>query len=206
MRNPTSPVPWSVASGSSARGGQQRRSHWTVMDKAKRQLTDSERQAMDAANSSLPQSGVPEDLALKLRNVGSRVRRHVSQGYLQPPSQNAFTKSVSSDALFPSSTNTPIFRSANETLRDVMSSGLHHVHAYPNTPRKRNRASSVDEESPDTKMVTDETDLDQRAVKPLPRGTRQKAKSEPLLVFGGSAQVAAPSVAIQEEEDWSSYL
>jgi hypothetical protein len=151
----------------------------------------------------LPLSTIPEDLALQLRNVGSRVRRHVSQGYLQPPSQRAFAKSVSSDALFPSSTNAPIFRSANETLRDVMSSGIQHAHASPNTPKKRNRASSVDEEIPDTNMVTDETGLGERAVRPLPKGTRQKAKSEPLLAFGGPA---APPIAVQEEEDWSSYL
>ncbi|KAI5893280.1 uncharacterized protein SCHCODRAFT_02621342 [Schizophyllum commune H4-8] len=99
---------------------------------AKRPLTDTHHSASVASNVP-PPTGATEDLAAALRNIGSRVRKHVTEGYRSAPSPNA------------SPTKANIFRTANDALQDA----LHSLSkAGEISPRKRGRvrASSVSEE------------------------------------------------------------
>ncbi|KAM6495898.1 hypothetical protein JOM56_008604 [Amanita muscaria] len=76
---------------------------------------------------------ISDDLATRLRNLGSRIRKNVNEGYATRPSESPqFSPTKSAD----------IFQSAKDTLHDVF-------HSQPSTPpvspRKRQRSDSDDD-------------------------------------------------------------
>ncbi|KAL1747215.1 hypothetical protein HDZ31DRAFT_80582 [Schizophyllum fasciatum] len=91
---------------------------------SKRPLTDT-CYTTSAASNVPPPTGASEDLAAALRNIGSRVRRNVTEGYISAPSPHA------------SPTKGNIFRSANDALQEALHSPSK---AGSVSPRKRNRA------------------------------------------------------------------
>ncbi|KAI5830984.1 hypothetical protein K523DRAFT_371750 [Schizophyllum commune Tattone D] len=99
---------------------------------AKRPLTDTHHSASAASNVP-PPTGATEDLATALRNIGSRVRKHVTEGYRSAPSPNA------------SPTKANIFRTANDALQDALHSSSKTGEISPRK-RGRVRASSVSDE------------------------------------------------------------
>ncbi|KAG2013675.1 hypothetical protein CC2G_010559 [Coprinopsis cinerea AmutBmut pab1-1] len=182
--------------------------HRQMEPENKRLLSIAAHQSLHVDNS-LP-SSTPPDLALQLRNLGARVRRNVSQGYIQPPSHHSsFSKSASSNS---------IFRSANDTLRDVYSTASASMGAKtPDPPRKRDRSCS-DQEDTDEVAVDNhghEMKLDAvpnivqstRIIKPL-RASSRKSMSDSVLTFQRSRGPNHPppssaAEGIAEEEDWS---
>ncbi|TEB30256.1 hypothetical protein FA13DRAFT_1734093 [Coprinellus micaceus] len=151
---------------------------------------------------------IPADLTLQLRNLGPRVRRSVSQGYVVTP--HSFTKAHS--------TNT-IFRSERDTLRDVFASST--SGPAPTIPVANKRGRSMAEEAENEEVDSDEAtfnnhstrlamDLEgaeHRPVKPLRRN--RKTMSDSVLAFGGHGAARPPQMptAVEaEEEDWSAMM
>ncbi|KAJ3515345.1 hypothetical protein NLJ89_g1818 [Agrocybe chaxingu] len=102
----------------------------------KRPQTDEARETLLASDASALSTGTPEDLAQRLRNIGSRVRRNVNQGYLTAPSSTSFTKAQSTGS---------IFRSMNDTLHDVFANTPSGVLDSQLPSRKRARSHSLTE-------------------------------------------------------------
>ncbi|KAJ7228671.1 hypothetical protein GGX14DRAFT_614317 [Mycena pura] len=134
-------------------------------------------------------ASIPEDVALQLQSLGSRVRKHVTEGYAThrhlsaPPSPTQ------------TSVRTRIFTSANDILRDVYASALPRPSI---SPRKRPREDDSDHESEDTKMdeCNDETAITvNKPVKPKPRRPLMQTQSLPSDIFVGAAETP--------EDDWS---
>ncbi|KAI0254746.1 hypothetical protein BJV78DRAFT_1279852 [Lactifluus subvellereus] len=196
----------------------------TQDDSSKRQLTQDTRTASDASFRTSASDLVSADLNARLQNIGSRIRRSVSEGYathrFSPTSMQTQTARSTSINDLP----TPIFRSSNDTLHAVYSQ-------FPSSTlapsdRKRSRMeSSVDEceEYPDgvgqvnmgcdtvmqsTSSIAANDLALSRPVKPLRRTPRTfgMTKSLPATVFGSSGweeDQATFSAGLQEEEDWS---
>ncbi|KAF8631952.1 hypothetical protein AX15_002113 [Amanita polypyramis BW_CC] len=116
--------------------------------------------AVNAANAS---PGIPDDLTARLRSLGSRIRKQVTEGYATSPSPH------------PSPSKSPlIFQSAKDTLRDVF-------HSQPSTPssspRKRTRPNTDQNGNSDLDSDVDMMDDElpsltskpssQRPIKPL---------------------------------------
>ncbi|TFK28753.1 hypothetical protein FA15DRAFT_664797 [Coprinopsis marcescibilis] len=184
-----------------------------MQPESKRMLTAADWDSQAAHDNHLLTS-TPPDLALQLRNLGARVRRNVSQGYVLPPSSSSFSRSATSDA---------IFRSANDTLRDVLSTTTASASALgasssPGTPKKRNRAAS-DSPNPDgISLDGDEMQVDaqrntplrpdERPMKPLRRTWTRKSVSDSVLALpsnrdAGTFAALDPASELDEEEDWS---
>ncbi|KAI0036715.1 hypothetical protein K488DRAFT_81713 [Vararia minispora EC-137] len=169
------------------------------------------------------------DLLAQLQNVGSRVRRSVSEGYqthrftTPAPGQRAsFSRSASIPIL--TTDNEPIFRSANDTLHAVYS--RYPSGAKTQSDRKRGRAQAAIEEEDEEDMLDGEENQSglrtdgntnalsdthaNRLVKALPasRAFRQ-TKSLPVGIFSNGGMgppiraAARHPRAIQEEDDWS---
>ncbi|KAH8118682.1 hypothetical protein DFH11DRAFT_693389 [Phellopilus nigrolimitatus] len=125
----------------------------------KRALTEEAHNSSNASRS--PYNGIiSDDLTARLQNIGSRVRKRVTEGYATqrldpfasvPPTPN-------SSPLKPSTEHrtyktSPIFRSANDTLLDVFSPPARAAASPPTpvpSPRKRGRSEFdiEDEEEP----------------------------------------------------------
>ncbi|TRM67550.1 hypothetical protein BD626DRAFT_479132 [Schizophyllum amplum] len=81
----------------------------------------------NAASNIPPPTGTSADVAEALRNLGSRVRKNVTEGYKSAPSPNM------------SPSKGDIFRSANDAMREALHSPSK---AGELSPRKRDRAKS----------------------------------------------------------------
>ncbi|KDQ64489.1 hypothetical protein JAAARDRAFT_201821 [Jaapia argillacea MUCL 33604] len=205
--------------------------NWTTRDmdsSAKRTLTEEARSSLVASNA--PHNDlVSSDLHAQLRNVGSRVRKSVNEGYRYVPLQRAV--SVPSSPILapqqhqgqPPPTNV-IFRSAHDTLRDVL--GPPGQILPPPSPRKRGRENEDDckvdgsaegdvdidilgtiQGSPPDRV----REMQARPTKPLRRTRRPFAESQslPTKLFGLSKSVQPNQSPVMTptddniEEDWS---
>ncbi|KAF7332200.1 hypothetical protein MKEN_00101000 [Mycena kentingensis (nom. inval.)] len=146
------------------------------MSSPKRVLTDDAR----AANVYNPHPSTPADLTLALQNVGSRVRKHVNQGYA--------TQRRSSAPPSPTRSSPAIFTPAFDTLRTVMAS------APPAAPRRLKRPFDDDDTVSDTEDRDMAVDVGPRPIKPKPRRLQQ-TQSLPANLFGLPDHSA--------EDDWS---
>ncbi|KAL0949967.1 hypothetical protein HGRIS_009987 [Hohenbuehelia grisea] len=177
---------------------------------SKRVLTD-DLYTSSAASSNPLSMYTPPDLAAALRNVGARARKHVTEGYTtERYSASAPSRLPLSRA---TSTGGDIFRSANDTLREVFSgAAAPQIPSHIMAPSKKRSLEEADvgtyeaaiDEDGDGAMSLDPTNdfpttgLDvggarNRPMKPLrkPRRTFGKAQSLPTDAFmfsGGSMQ------------------
>jgi len=180
---------------------------------SKRPLTQQARAASNASYQSSASNLISPDLNARLQNVGSRIRRSVSQGYAtQPASIQTQRQGFINDPA--------IFRSSNDTLHAVYSQFTSSV--PPPSDRKRVRMESTvderDEHQEDGSMVQDGAGIYStsviatndlacsRPIKPLRRTPRTfgQTKSLPAAIFGSSpdsGEAHTPPDTI--EEDWS---
>ncbi|KAK7061712.1 hypothetical protein R3P38DRAFT_671030 [Favolaschia claudopus] len=140
-------------------------------------------------------ASTPEDLALQLRSVGSRIRKTVTEGYSVPSSPSK------------SQARTTIFTSANDILRDVYGSAS--PAPLPPSPKKRPREEDTDQDNEESmavdkvesegemEIILETRDKSSRPVKPKPKRSLLQTRSLPA-VFG--SQRGLPS---QQEPDWS---
>ncbi|KAF7433426.1 hypothetical protein PC9H_005378 [Pleurotus ostreatus] len=194
----------------------------------KRVLTDETYQSNVESSNQCPAS-TPADLAAALRSVGARARKSVTEGY--PTSRFQASAASSLPAKARTSSGTALFRSANDTLREVYSNA-HYQSPCSSSSKKRARPdagqSHSDDErhaksDSDTEMNIEPTDsfipsrTDGRVVRPL-RKTRRalmQTQSLPTDVFrfsGGSVTETPDLVPLNPlteigekdtEEDWS---
>ncbi|KAF9462634.1 hypothetical protein BDZ94DRAFT_714790 [Collybia nuda] len=178
---------------------------------AKRVLTDGAHDAIIASSSLSPPSSTPSDVAASLRSIGSRVRKSVTEGYITPNS--SYTKAYSTGA---------VFRSANDTLRDIFPSSP--VAPTPPSKLKRTYTQSEGYDSdggvddgdqemhltiPNFVQTSTDTKAFNRSIKALrkPKRTMLTTRSLPggLLGFGKNlgTSVTGGSLNGLEEEDWS---
>ncbi|KAL5487664.1 hypothetical protein ACEPAI_5772 [Sanghuangporus weigelae] len=101
---------------------------------------------------------VSDDLAARLQNLGSRVRKSVNEGYatqryggIPSVTPTPFSSPVKSISVTTSPQSAPIFRSANDTLLDVFSSpALCNGNASPaSASQKKRRHAEIDQEEDD---------------------------------------------------------
>ncbi|KAF8505827.1 hypothetical protein F5888DRAFT_1630583 [Russula emetica] len=181
------------------------------INQSKRRLTHHPHTDTQASTSQLSHSISP-DLNARLQNIGSRIRRSVSEGYathrFSPTSIQAEGQASINDA--------PIFRSSNDTLHAVYSQFS--TSALVPSDKKRGRMEPTvderDEQSEDgsaavqsASVITANDLACSRPIKPLRRSPRTfgQTKSLPATVFASSGGGDQPSVdaGIWEEEDWS---
>ncbi|CAA7259750.1 unnamed protein product [Cyclocybe aegerita] len=179
----------------------------------KRPQTDEARENLLASDASALSTGTPEDLAQRLRNIGSRVRRNVNQGYLTAPSSASFTKAQSTGS---------IFRSMNDTLHDVFANTPSGVlnDQLPSRKRARSHSLTESEEREDSTVPMDlreenNSENDQtlnqtsssRPMKPLRSAPRILLQTHSLpngALFLGESHRAPPGRSkTVEEDDWS---
>ncbi|KAI0053630.1 hypothetical protein FA95DRAFT_1674160 [Auriscalpium vulgare] len=199
----------------------------------KRIVTESERAMSNVSFTTSASDLISPDLSARLQNVGSRVRRSVSQGY----ATDRFTSALTSSRTMTRTISTPLssldeaplFQSSNDTLHAVYSQ------MPPSSSRegKRRRAHAtmdeeVDGEYADVDKREDDEHFDGatpstaladgpiaplRPMKPLRRTPRTfgQTQSLPAAVFGASPAGANPPNEVtafqkfgnMEEEDWS---
>ncbi|KAF8524626.1 hypothetical protein BU17DRAFT_63184 [Hysterangium stoloniferum] len=169
---------------------------------SKKVFTDDMKSSIDTSNA--PRDTlIPEDLNLALQNLGSRVRKSVTEGYATP--QNPSTP-FSSPAK-PSTANntlTPIFSSARDTLNSVYSPGGPQLPLTP-SPRKRSRDLTDWDSYDDNVTLESEEDeivvilgpdassgVVRRKIKPL---KRTRASSSLVDPFSHTAQPMALSAS-----------
>ncbi|KAJ7638800.1 hypothetical protein FB45DRAFT_412599 [Roridomyces roridus] len=170
----------------------------------KRPITDETRSTAQASDAS--HASTPADLVAQLRNVGSRVRKNVSEGYNTHRGDRA-------TSVPPSPTKPPqadIFTSANDVLRRVY--GSPNQPRPPISPNKRRRQDDSDHESGDTNSADrkDDTESDgetdivfeNRPVRPRPRRRLMQTQSLPTNLFGDPSKSASHDMDA-EESDWS---
>ncbi|KAI0005070.1 hypothetical protein BJV74DRAFT_322710 [Russula compacta] len=184
----------------------------TVDQLSKRRLTHDPR----APQVPSPPDLVSPDLNLRLQNIGSRIRRSVSEGYATHRFSHTSIQTERQGLI----NDAAIFRSANDTLHAVYSQ-----FTSPNlapSDRKRVRSeSTIDERDEHPEGSTDDdagmqsnsvitaNDLAcSRPIKSLRRTPRTfgQTKSLPAVVFGssgGEQDQTCPDADLQEEEDWS---
>ncbi|KAF5331519.1 hypothetical protein D9611_007681 [Ephemerocybe angulata] len=178
----------------------------TMDGPTKRFLTEEDRGAADALDAS-SHSSIPSDIALQLRNVGSRVRRSVSQGYITTP--HSFTKHNSTGALW---------RSESDTLRDVFSNPMP-VNTNAGPPMNKRDRTMVDDAAEDAidldatrpldhvSMDLERSQFNAHGVRPMkPLRKNRKAVSDSVLTFGGGSLSRPKDMATTfevDEEDWS---
>ncbi|KDQ15385.1 hypothetical protein BOTBODRAFT_173878 [Botryobasidium botryosum FD-172 SS1] len=197
----------------------------------KRVLTASNRKYNLAFNARPSPSGIPSDLNIALQNVGSRVRRTVSEGYK--------THRAPTDPPVTSSSNAqqPLFRSAADTLHDVYSQPRRELGRFCDTagfPMRRSTsasfASDIDEAKKRTRGDEDDGSLEGdsemgetpgplpgRSIRPLRRTlggprTLGKTQSLPAHAFGPSdGRASSPDfddmdleLRPKTPEDWQS--
>ncbi|KAK0468340.1 uncharacterized protein EV420DRAFT_459525 [Desarmillaria tabescens] len=181
----------------------------------KRVLTDDK-----YASSKLPDSNISEmlnpDLAARLRSVGSRVRKHVTEGYVTNQRMHVCGPTAPAKSL---STGHLTFSSANDTLRAIFPS---FPAASPAASPNKRRLEDSDDEDHDTdhgqetqiatlKMDADAMNVDdsERPVKPLKKSGRalMQTRSLPSCVLQlsqGSVSTETEANNEVNEDDWSS--
>ncbi|KAK0453621.1 hypothetical protein EV421DRAFT_695791 [Armillaria borealis] len=181
----------------------------------KRVLTDDKYASNKLPDSNVSAMSTDPDLAARLRSVGSRVRKHVTEGYVTSQRMHVCGPTVPAKSL---STGQLLFCSANDTLRSILP-------PYPAvspaaSPNKRRLEDSEDEdldtdhiqETQITALKMDtgamNVDVTERPVKPLKKSGRavMKTRSLPscaLQLSPGSVRTEANDEIINED-DWSS--
>ncbi|KAF5322468.1 hypothetical protein D9619_001141 [Psilocybe cf. subviscida] len=178
----------------------------------KRVLTDDIQAATRARDEAAAASGTPDDIYLKLRNVGARARKNVLEGYRTAPS--SFSRAQTTGSLF---------RPMNDILRDVYTQPLVSASTSSQTnttTRKRARSvSERDEATEDATCVKDSSNTvvppaesvtdPSRPMRPLRTSSRAflQTRSLPASAFafstpGQNAQQLS-TIPPLEEEDWS---
>ncbi|KAI0068703.1 hypothetical protein BV25DRAFT_1986285 [Artomyces pyxidatus] len=179
---------------------------------SKRIYTEDERAMSDASFTTSATGLVSSDLTAQLQNVGSRIRRSVSQGYATdrftsaPSSARVMTR-TSSTPFSPVVDESPFFRSSNDTLHAVFSQFPSATGASRELKRPR-AGPTIDEEadggSADVDMPTEvdehgdalvntseagEPIASLRPMKPLRRTPRTfgQTQSLPATIFGPSS-------------------
>ncbi|EPT03701.1 hypothetical protein FOMPIDRAFT_1046733 [Fomitopsis schrenkii] len=166
-------------------------------------------------------NGIDAELAARLRNMASRVRKSVTEGYAPSAPGAPNIPRITSKLPF---TRSASFQSANDALKEVYASkDAFTSSSSANTKRKLTR-----EEAEGGLMDEDDIDLDldgegpelrapltshfssndpSRPIKPLPAARRggSRSVSDSNIVYGGrtNAALIAPGTTIDEEEDWS---
>ncbi|TFK75922.1 hypothetical protein BDN72DRAFT_356891 [Pluteus cervinus] len=189
---------------------------------SKRPQTEDMVTSLPGANATPNPGAISEDLMMRLRLVGPRVRKNVTEGYMSPPSsvgRAPFEKAATTGHL--------IFRSANDTLRDVYTRSS----PLANAPSQRKRARSVSEQErpegdntpseliptempPPSEAAEVKPALATRNIRPLRKTNSGRVflqtQSLPAGVFrlGGNTEdgavVTSTAVApVAEEDDWS---
>ncbi|KAH9844207.1 uncharacterized protein C8Q71DRAFT_34921 [Rhodofomes roseus] len=178
---------------------------------SKRVLTEEQRASEPATAS----NGIDAELAARLRNTASRVRKSVTEGYA-PYALGAYNgPRIASKLPF---TRSASFQSANDALREAYAS---HTHNASSNVKRKLTAAEADEdmlEDDDIDLEGEATDLripltsrtpmnhSTRPTKPLPGARRggMRSLSEGTLPLGGRTNTAliAPGMTI-DEEDWS---
>ncbi|KAI0353562.1 hypothetical protein OH77DRAFT_1512675 [Trametes cingulata] len=171
---------------------------------------------------------VDEETLLKLRNVGARVRKSVTEGFQRTVSVPADPSLLTKRLPF---TQTPSFISANDAMRDIFAARAAKnkgTASAPSSPQQRPKRahSGPDEDDEDADldadvMLLDEDDKDapaklaeeksKREIRPLKRSASRPGgvatQSLPASMFRFSHEASnkpSPGVAkIAEEEDWS---
>ncbi|KJA24665.1 hypothetical protein HYPSUDRAFT_483210, partial [Hypholoma sublateritium FD-334 SS-4] len=179
-----------------------------MAESAKRLLTDDIHDARVRADQWAAASDTPDELTQRLRNAGSRVRKSVMEGYRTTPS--SFSKAQSTGS---------IFRSMNDTLRDVYANSSGEISNA--MTRKRARSASVGE----PEAITEESEISadalpsqsatsspleegisNRKIKSLRASSRSYLQTRSLptgaFAFAG-ASITQPSLLAMAEDDWS---
>ncbi|KAK0206537.1 hypothetical protein DFS33DRAFT_1315322 [Desarmillaria ectypa] len=180
----------------------------------KRVLTDDKYVSSKLTDSNVSEMSNP-DLAARLRSVGSRVRKHVTEGYVTNQRMHVCGPTAPAKSL---STSHLMFCSANDTLRAI-------VPPFPAaspaaSPNKRRLEDSDDEDHTDhvqetqittLKMDADAMNIDvsERPVRPLKKSGRALMKTQSLpscLLQPSYGSVSTETEANNEvnEDDWSS--
>ncbi|KAF9451712.1 hypothetical protein P691DRAFT_772884 [Macrolepiota fuliginosa MF-IS2] len=189
-----------------------------MSDSFKRTLTERD-QITSTQSETLGRTDTSPELTAQLRNVGSRIRKSVTEGYITPPTSRAFTKAQST---------TTVFSSAKDINRDVFGSPsrrppVRNNPAHPHNKRSRSADRGSDTEpgevqdeevvsndqapanAPDPQRLENRPD---RIIKPLRkhRGLME-TRSLPVGAFRFSNQPPNPittmAPTIEAEEDWS---
>ncbi|KZT74294.1 hypothetical protein DAEQUDRAFT_807447 [Daedalea quercina L-15889] len=179
----------------------------------KRALTEEQR----VNEPPLANNGVDAELAARLRNMASRVRKSVTEGYAPSAPGAPNIPRITSKLPF---TRSASFQSANDALREVYAS---HSGGFPSSSDAKRKLGM--EEAEGDVMEDDDIDLEDettdlripltsqfsannsmRPIKSLPHARRGgiRSISDSTVVYGGrsdSALVAAETTI--EEEDWS---
>ncbi|KAK0486946.1 hypothetical protein EDD18DRAFT_1360156 [Armillaria luteobubalina] len=180
----------------------------------KRVLTDDKYVSNKLTDSNVSAVSTDPDLAARLRSVGSRVRKHVTEGYITSQRMHVCGPTVPAKSL---STGQLMFCSANDTLRTILPSDPAVSPAA--SPNKRRLEDSEDgdrdtdhiQETQITTLKMDtgamNVDVSERPVKPLKKSGRavMKARSLPscaLQLSRGSGRTEANDGI--NEDDWSS--
>ncbi|KAF9057591.1 hypothetical protein BJ165DRAFT_1397835 [Panaeolus papilionaceus] len=159
------------------------------MTESKRVETDELRRELDSSDRFSLSTGIDDDLTQRLRSVGARVRKNVTEGYRTTPS--SFSRAQTTGAIFTS-------------MRDAM------IDAYGNTsttrddqntdPRvlKRSRSFEASNEAQSNDSESTTTQLNEARV---PRPIRPlRTPSRPFLSTQ-SMPVGAFSMGIRREQD-----
>ncbi|KAF4574628.1 hypothetical protein EYR36_005976 [Pleurotus pulmonarius] len=191
----------------------------------KRVLTDETYQSNVESSNQRPAS-TPADLAAALRSVGARARKSVTEGY--PTSRVQASAASSLPAKARTSSGTALFRSANDTLREVYSNAPYQSPCSSSSKKRAHAESRSDDElhakpDSDTEMSIEPTDSfipsrnDGRIVRPLRKTRRALMQTQSLPTdafrFSGGSVTETPDLvplnpltAIGErdaEDDWS---
>ncbi|KIY73630.1 hypothetical protein CYLTODRAFT_189581 [Cylindrobasidium torrendii FP15055 ss-10] len=173
-------------------------------DHAKRALTRHLRESNDASNAFTTYSPATDpDVAARLKSVGARVRKNVTEGY----ATNRYSRTHGPGARTQSTGD--LFTSSSDVLADVYSNSNLKSASTPSHKHRIDDSLEDIPESPNTRAF-DDLHLDDRPIKPLKRSTFSKTQSLPAAFGPSAAAVAVPSkksTAIAEvredEEDWS---
>ncbi|KAF9009079.1 hypothetical protein BDQ17DRAFT_1323552 [Cyathus striatus] len=167
-------------------------------------LTEEARAASVASASSSSSTSIPDDLAAQLRNIGSRVRKNVLEGYTTAPTRGAFAKAHTTGRLFVS---------AKDALREVYPQGRS-SRSYQPSPSSKNKKRTLSLsllaplKSKRKRSVRGSGDTADRPMKPLrkPRQTVMATRSLPAessRFSTSSGNMDASMRNSADEEDWS---
>ncbi|EPQ59228.1 hypothetical protein GLOTRDRAFT_136155 [Gloeophyllum trabeum ATCC 11539] len=189
----------------------------------KRPLTENVRDSLEASN--IPHNDIPDDVFARLRNVGSRVRKSVTEGYNTHRYTGLGTPPIDASpagSTLMRETSGPIFTSSNAALHQVFGAAGHPPAPVPSTLKRARSfmedgrlAVETEDRDGDVTMLSESQVADggtsstnERIIKPLRRNRGFKhAQSLPegLLGLGSSRQIGGPtqSSVTTIEEDWS---
>ncbi|KAI0723199.1 hypothetical protein C8Q76DRAFT_722031 [Earliella scabrosa] len=178
-----------------------------------------------------PFNYVDEDTLARLRSVGTRVRKSVTEGFQRTVSVPADPLSASKRLPF---TQTPSFISANDAMRDIFAKNKKGSSSVPSSPQQRpKRAGPEDDSDVELEPLDNDVDLEldlsedeasastvraqreaaekikaektKREIKPLKRSASRGVQSLPASMFRFSHEASnakpAPTVPKIAEED-----